>query len=147
LFRSRDHSNVDGFAPVGYATAARSTDKGLEMTFKIGETADGDKALVDVQEGIRDALSVELIETRTSGDALTAGTLTAVALVPIPAFSEARVSEIYAALSDLGDDVTPITDNGIYSEDEEIGRASCRERVGDWGECGGGRTETGGSEQ
>src|SRR5699024_11952994 len=67
----RDHSNVDGFAPVGYATAARSTDKGLEMTFKIGETADGDKALVDVQEGIRDALSVELIETRTSGDALT----------------------------------------------------------------------------
>lgn len=95
----RDHSNTPGFTPVGYATAAQVTEEGLEMTFKIGATEDGDRALADVTEGIRDALSVELIDTQVSGGKLTAGTLTAVALVPIPAFADARVAEVHAAMT------------------------------------------------
>lgn len=87
----RDHSNTQGYSPVGYATAAESRDDGLHMTFRIGETADGDVALKDVSEGIRDALSVELIQIQTEGDTITAGHLTAVALVAIPAFASARV--------------------------------------------------------
>ncbi|PAJ70923.1 hypothetical protein CIG21_01705 [Corynebacterium hadale] len=97
----RDHSTEDGFTPVGYATAAESTEDGLRMSFKIGRTADGDTALADVTEHIRDALSVELINTSVTEDGqLTAGELTAVALVPIPAFADARVDLITAALTD-----------------------------------------------
>ena len=87
----RDHSNTDGYSPVGYATAAEARADGLHMSFRIGETADGDVALKDVSEGIRDALSVELVNIETDGDTITAGHLTAVALVAIPAFASARV--------------------------------------------------------
>lgn len=87
----RDHSNTEGYSPVGYATAAEARDDGLHMSFRIGETADGNTALKDVAEGIRDALSVELVDIATDGDTITAGRLTAVALVAIPAFATARV--------------------------------------------------------
>lgn len=100
----RDHSTEDGFTPVGYATAAETTEDGLRMSFKIGRTDDGDTALADVTEHIRDALSVELINTSVEDGVLTAGELTAVALVPIPAFADARVDLITAALSDEQDD-------------------------------------------
>lgn len=100
----RDHSTEDGFTPVGYATAAEVTEDGLRMSFKIGRTDDGDTALADVTEHIRDALSVELINTSVDDGVLTAGELTAVALVPIPAFADARVDLITAALSDEQDD-------------------------------------------
>lgn len=92
----RDHSTTGG-TPVGYATAARETDAGLEMTFAVSSTDDGEAALKDVTERVRDALSVEVIETEITGGELTAGQLTAVALVAIPAFSEARVTNVTAA--------------------------------------------------
>lgn len=95
----RDHSTEQGFTPVGYATAVEDTPEGLRMSFKIGKTADGDVALADVTEKVRDALSVELIQTAIDGDTLTAGTVTAVALVPIPAFADARVDLITASLA------------------------------------------------
>lgn len=94
----RDHSTDDGFTPVGYATAVEDTPEGLRMSFKIAATADGDVALADVNEKVRDALSVELIDTTVDTDhMLTDGELTAVALVPIPAFADARVDLITAA--------------------------------------------------
>ncbi|MDK8450895.1 hypothetical protein [Corynebacterium mastitidis] len=93
----RDHSTEPGFTPVGYATAAEDTPEGLKMTFKVGATSDGDTALTDVSEGIRDALSVELVDTEVTGGVLTAGVLTAVALVPIPAFADARVERFTAS--------------------------------------------------
>lgn len=93
----RDHSTQPNFSPVGYATAAEVTPEGLRMTFKVGATPDGDAALTDVAEGIRDALSVELIDTKVQNGTLTAATLTAVALVPVPAFSDARVEHMTAA--------------------------------------------------
>lgn len=95
----RDHSTEPGFTPVGYATAVEDTPDGLRMSFRVAATPDGDAALADVTEHVRDALSVELIDTAvdTTGR-LTAGTLTAVALVPIPAFADARVELVTAAL-------------------------------------------------
>ena len=95
----RDHSTEPGFTPVGYATGLEETPDGLRMSFRVAATPDGDAALADVTEHVRDALSVELVDTSvdTTGR-LTAGTLTAVALVPIPAFADARVELVTAAM-------------------------------------------------
>lgn len=94
----RDHSNANG-TPVGYCTEAHETEAGIEMTFRIGDTPDGDSALADVREGIRDALSVEVMGAEITGTGeLVAGQITAVALVAIPAFDDARVSAFTASL-------------------------------------------------
>ena len=94
----RDHSTDEGFSPVGHATAIEDTPEGLRMSFKVAKTADGDVALADVTERVRDALSVELVHTSIDEDGnLIAGELKAVALVPIPAFDDARVELITAS--------------------------------------------------
>lgn len=94
----RDHSTDTGFKPVGYAEQIEETPEGIRATFRIAATPDGDEALADVKEGVRDALSVELIHTDVdAGGTLTAGELSAVALVPIPAFADARVDLITAS--------------------------------------------------
>ncbi|MFW8569511.1 hypothetical protein [Corynebacterium propinquum] len=90
----RDHSNQPGYTPVGYATSVEEKEDGLFMSFAIGKTEDGDRALTDVTEGIRDAFSVELVDVERDNDTVTAAHLTAVALVAIPAFSAARVEPI-----------------------------------------------------
>ena len=111
----RDHSTQPGFTPVGYATAAVVDADGIRMTFKVAATPDGDVALTDVTEHVRDALSVELVDTRVNNGTLTAGTLTAVALVPVPAFTDARVETVIASASpitigtDMSDTTTPTT--------------------------------------
>lgn len=87
----RDHSDANG-VPVGYATAAEVKDDGLYMSFRIGATPDGDAALTDVAEGIRDALSVELVAPQITGSQITAANLSAVAIVATPAFEDARVT-------------------------------------------------------
>lgn len=93
----RDHSDVGG-TPVGYCTNVESTETGLEMEFAISNTTEGDDAFTDVAEGVRDALSVEIISSQFDGDRMTAGRLTAVALVPVPAFEDARVKTFTASL-------------------------------------------------
>jgi hypothetical protein len=95
----RDHSTQPGWTPVGRAVAMTETEDGLEMEFEIGDTEDGRVAVADIEAGIRDALSVEIIDTEVKGNQLTSGILTAVALVPIPAFEEARISQVTAAQS------------------------------------------------
>lgn len=100
----RDHSDTANFSPVGYATAAEVTDEGLKMSFRIAEGDDGDAALADVKNRVRDALSVELVDTKVTNGTLKSGNLTAVALVPIPAFAEARVEMLTAAATDPADD-------------------------------------------
>lgn len=87
----RDHSDQGG-TPVGRAVAAEVRDDGLFMSFRIGATPDGDAAITDIVEGIRDALSVELVDAQHAGGKLTAAQLTAVAIVPVPAFDDARVT-------------------------------------------------------
>lgn len=120
----RDHSNVAG-SPVGYCTSATETAEGIEMSFRIGSTPDGDAALADVTEGIRDALSVEIVGAEIgAGGKLTAGTITAVALVAVPAFADARVASFTASLhptpaeDDAEDDAPPAPDLEPAAEDD-----------------------------
>lgn len=89
----RDHSDAGG-TPVGYATGAEVKDDGIYMSFRVGATPDGDAALTDVSEGIRDALSVELVSPQISGSQITAANLSAVAIVATPAFEDARVAPV-----------------------------------------------------
>lgn len=79
---------------VGYATAARSTDAGLEMTFTVAATEAGDRALLEASERTRDAFSVELVdlELTEDGTTVTSASLSAVAQVAIPAFADARIA-------------------------------------------------------
>lgn len=85
----RDHGRQ---TPVGYATAADDDDQALRMTFHAAATPDGDTALLEAAEGIRDCLSVELDDVVIRAGHVTAATLTAVALVPIPAFTGANLA-------------------------------------------------------
>lgn len=82
---------------VGYATAANETARGLDMTFHVGATPEGDRALLEASENLTDGLSVELAELALNGDRITDSLLLASALIPIPAFSSARVATVTAA--------------------------------------------------
>lgn len=116
----RDHSNVAG-SPVGYCTSATETAEGIVMSFRIGSTPDGDAALADVTEGIRDALSVEIVGAEIgAGGKLTGGTITAVALVAVPAFADARVASFTASLhpTPAEDDAPPAPDLEPPAEDD-----------------------------
>ncbi|MBG9336926.1 hypothetical protein [Corynebacterium diphtheriae] len=92
----RDHSNAGG-SPVGYATHAEIKDDGLYMSFHVADTPDGKAAMADVRARVRDALSVELREFEMDGDTIVSGSLSAVALVPVPAYRRARVEPSRAA--------------------------------------------------
>lgn len=120
----RDHSDASG-TPVGYCTSAEDTAEGIVMSFKIGATPDGDAALADVAEGIRDALSVEIMGAELgAGNRLKAGTITAVALVAVPAFEDARVHGFTASLNtDPADDEAPSTggDDRAAGGSENVG--------------------------
>lgn len=84
--------------PIGYATDAEATDHGLRMTFKVGRTPAGDAALLEASEGVRDAFSVELNGVTVDAEnTITAARLTAVALVTVPAYSDALVDGIAAS--------------------------------------------------
>lgn len=88
---------------IGYATAAQDTELGLVMTFQLGSTDAASQALVEASEGLRDAFSVELGEyTAPDGVRVTDGLVTAVALVPVPAFADARVTSVAAAHHEEG---------------------------------------------
>lgn len=118
----RDHSTDTGFKPVGYAEQIEETPEGIRATFRIAATPDGDEALADVKEGVRDALSVELIHTNVdSAGSLTAGELSAVALVPIPAFADARV-DLITASQYVGGDSEPAEESpqGESQESENV---------------------------
>lgn len=96
---------------IGYATAAQDTDAGLVMTFQLGTTDAATHALLEASEGLRDAFSVELGEyVADAGGLVSAGDLTAVALVPIPAFSNARVTSVAAAHHHEGNTTMSDTD-------------------------------------
>src|SRR4029077_199935 len=60
-----------------------------DMTFAVGRTPDGDTALLEATEGIRDALSVELDNVRIEAGHVVGADLVAVAQVAVPAFRHA----------------------------------------------------------
>src|SRR5262245_33785574 len=53
----REHGRT---TPLGYAVDATDTPTALHMGFAVGRTPDGDMALLEASEGIRDGFSVEL---------------------------------------------------------------------------------------
>lgn len=81
---------------VGHATDFEVTDDGLYMTFKIGSHAAGDDALLQASEKTVDAFSVECYGIERAGTTVTNSYLSAVALVPNPAYASARVSHVMA---------------------------------------------------
>jgi len=93
LRRIKVFSGHDRTRPVGYVTALRETNDGLTAEIHIAQTPDGDAALLEAREGTRDALSVELEDAELDDDGeLVAAELVAIALVPLPAFSDARIA-------------------------------------------------------
>lgn len=93
-----DHGRT---SPIGYCTAISETDAGLTVAFTLAGTPAGDLALAEVDGGVRDAISVELDDVELDDAGLiTAASLTAIALVPLPAFADARIA---ASLHTEGD--------------------------------------------
>ena len=90
-------SGHDRETPVAYCTGAQVTAEGLHLTFKVAPTPAGDQALAEALARVRDAFSVELDDLELDGDRLIGGRLTGVALVTVPAFPDARITQVAAA--------------------------------------------------
>lgn len=85
-------------AAIGYCTTAEDTDAGLFMAFQLGTTPACQLAVTEAAEGLRDGLSVELVDVKLdSTDHVLSSILTGVALVPVPAFASARVTQVAAS--------------------------------------------------
>jgi HK97 family phage prohead protease len=93
LRRVKVFTGHDRTRPVGYVTTLTETNDGLVAELHIAGTPDGDAALLEAREGTRDAMSVELEDVELDDDGeLLAAELVAIALVPLPAFSDARIA-------------------------------------------------------
>lgn len=95
---------------VGHATSIEAKDDGLWGTFKIGSHDAGNDALLQASEKTVDAFSIEAYGIERNGTTVTNAYLSAVALVPNPAFAGARVSQVTAERGD---------DTGDPAETEE----------------------------
>jgi HK97 family phage prohead protease len=95
-----DHDQTQ---PVGYATAVTDSDAELTITFHVPEGDDGDRALTQASNGLRDGLSVG-VWMDDDGYTLDAdgyvhvmsGMLREVSLCALPAIDDARVSDVAA---------------------------------------------------
>jgi phage head maturation protease len=84
-----DHGRA---TPVGYAHTVTDTADAMRMAFRVAGTPAGDLALVEAAEGVRDALSVELDNADIRGGWIESADVVAVALVPLPAYADARIN-------------------------------------------------------
>lgn len=96
---------------VGYAAALRNTSQGLDVTFKIAEVPEGDRAIALAAGKAWDGLSIEIDFEDDFGDDWQAdpqdrttrlvqqAKLKHVALTPAPAFDDARVATVAASRS------------------------------------------------
>jgi hypothetical protein len=100
--------------PTGYTATATDGSDSLEMEFHVARTPDGDRALLEAAEGIRDALSVELNNVRIEGGHVVSAELVAVAQVAVPAFAGAQLvatltDEEQAQVRDLAQQIVDTT--------------------------------------
>ena len=105
----RDHRDQYGIGtPVGWLTHVDSRPDGLYCTFAVGVGPDGDQALADAQ-GVRDGLSIEIAGAmdRAPDGTVRRADLAAVALVPTPAFADARVLTVTYSDTPEGDTTMP----------------------------------------
>lgn len=91
---------------IGYALGIRNTSEGLDVTFKIAEVPEGDRALALAKGGVLDGLSIEV--DFEDGDGwqpdpadesirlVTQAKLRGVALTSMPAYDDARVAAVAA---------------------------------------------------
>ena len=79
-------------AVTGRAVALAETPVGITAAFLISKTRAGDDALVEAQDGLRAALSVEVDDPVIRNGQLIAGRITGAAQVVEPAFSSASLS-------------------------------------------------------
>lgn len=93
---TREH---DRSAPRGYAIEIAPDADGLRMAFHAAATPDGDTALTEAAEFLRDGLSVDLDDVQLRGGWVESARLVAVGQVAVPAFDEARI-----AASDISDE-------------------------------------------
>lgn len=102
---------------VGHATSIEAKDDGLWATFQIGSHDAGNDALLQASEKTVDAFSIEAYGIERDGTTVTNSYLSAVALVPNPAFAGARVSQVTAERSN--DDGDPAETNETTTEANE----------------------------
>ena len=105
----------DRYQSVGFAAAARNTSVGLDLTFKIAEVPEGDRAIALAAGKAWDGLSVEIDFEDQFGDdwqedpndrttrLVHQAKLMHVALTPAPAFDDARVAAVAASKPRQGD--------------------------------------------
>jgi phage head maturation protease len=86
----------DRNTPIGYLTGITDTGAGIQATWHIAATAAGDAALLEAAEGVRDGLSIDLVDVSVEDGVITRGTLVAVGLCSVPAYADARVSTVAA---------------------------------------------------
>jgi hypothetical protein len=103
---------------VGHATAFEAKDDGLWMTFKIGSHAAGDDALLQASEKTVDAFSVECYGIERAGTTVTNSYLSAVALVPNPAYANARISHVMASHHEDEENQGPAGDEDSTDENQ-----------------------------
>jgi len=107
----REHGRT---TPLGYAAEATDDRDRLEMGFAVARTPDGDQALLEASEGLRDALSVELNNVKIEAGHVVAADLVAVAQVAVPAFAGAQLvatltDEEQAQVLDLDIQIVEVT--------------------------------------
>lgn len=108
--------------PVGHATSWESRPEGLHMTFQFGSSDDATRALQAASDKVIDAFSIEAYGIEAEGTTVKSSILSAVALVPMPAFANARVATVTASApspsdgDDEADDQPTETDNETETE-------------------------------
>lgn len=116
LSRVKLFSDHDRTAPVGYLVEVSDDPDGLRGTFYVAKTPGGDAALLDAEEKVRDAFSVELDTLTLSDDETTveSGFLRGVALLSVPAFDDARLGAAHT--QQKGNTMDPCTTCGREHE-------------------------------
>lgn len=111
----------DQSRPVGYATVVDIADDGVTATFHLPEGAEGDDALAKAANGIRDGLSIgaDVLMKHQAADRshtiVTRARINEVSLVALPAFTDARVTQVTAATQPPGE---PAMDDNETTEVE-----------------------------
>lgn len=87
-----------GGPSVGYCVHAEDTPQGLRMRFQLGSSELATAVLTAADEHVNDSFSIEITDVQIDqlGN-LQGGLVTAVAMVPVPAFASARVDYIAAS--------------------------------------------------
>jgi hypothetical protein len=127
----------DRDAPIAYATFAKDTRKHLTMEFRPGTTELAEQSYAECADHLRDAFSVELANMDVRGGWVESADLVAVALLPFPAYEDARAlaaerddeagdddaeGDAEGDDDDADDDAEGDDDDGQEAGDEDDGR-------------------------